>query len=418
MTAHPASYPSLRTLLNRTLFRIAVLVLCASVIGLIAANKVINHNNLQLMARTLGYTTEAAIVFGDAEAAAEALESMKLHENLGTVQIYDRHKQLLLDWHNPSTADASAGSWKAILATALQPQPVRLPITHGNSPAGELVIASRADQLSPLLCQGMLFILASLSLAILVTLFLTNRIIRLVGAPLNNLSQVAYKVRYERNFSARVPPAKVAELNEFCEDFNELLKELQHWNLLQEKEKAILNHQASHDSLTGLANRKHFEHRLKHAWRSSNKYDTGLALFYIDTDHFKQINDQYGHDDGDVVLRAVAQRLRQQVRANDVVARLGGDEFAVLLPDINSATDVKRIADSITQNMQQPVQLPDGRQINVSLSIGIALSPDDADHPAALIKAADMAMYAVKESGRGHWKRVSDVNDTTEELLP
>lgn len=414
MSGHLPSYPSLRTLLNRTLFRIVFLLLCASIIGLIAASKIIDHHNLQLMARTVGYTTEAAVVFGDAEAAAEALESMTIHENLGAVQIYDRHNNLLLDWQNPAVSLAS--TWKTILATALRPAPVRLPIMHANNPAGEVVISGRTDRLSPLFHQGLLLIAISLTLAVLVTLFLTNRIIRMVGIPLSNLSRTAHKVRYERNFFARVPPAKVAELNELCDNFNELLKELQHWNLLREKEKAILNHQARHDSLTGLANRQHFEYRLNHLWRSSNKNETSLALFYIDTDNFKQINDTLGHDSGDSVLRAVAQRLRQQVRASDVVARLGGDEFAILLPEISSAKDIKRIADSITQSMQQPIRLTDGRHIDVSLSIGIAVSPEDADQPAALIKAADMAMYSVKEKGRGHWQRASSNHDTPEEL--
>ncbi len=168
-----------------------------------------------------------------------------------------------------------------------------------------------------------------------------------------------------------------------------------------ERENASLAHQASHDALTGLPNRAFFESRLLGAMREARDSQTQVAVLFLNSNRFKEINDQQGHAAGDAVLIAIAQRLRAQLREGDIVARLGGDEFAVLLKPIHHEDDAVLIADKIIDSMHAPIALPEGGSITTSMSIGIALYPEHADNPEALVHEADVAMYHAKRSQGG-----------------
>lgn len=158
---------------------------------------------------------------------------------------------------------------------------------------------------------------------------------------------------------------------------------------------------ASFDSLTDLPNRRSLLDRLRMALAQARRYQRALAVMFIDLDRFKEINDCHGHDVGDRVLVAVARRLAVTVREGDWVARNGGDEFVVVLPEIASATDARAVAQKLQRAMQAPFLLGE-LHLSVNLSIGIAgCQPGDAVDVDQLLSQADMAMYAVKESGRG-----------------
>ena len=176
------------------------------------------------------------------------------------------------------------------------------------------------------------------------------------------------------------------------------------WHSHLQSENQTLAHQASHDSLTGLPNRAFFEGRLSRSVRNAARQQDHLALLFLDSDHFKQINDTLGHAVGDEVLISVAERVRAQLREQDLVARLGGDEFAVLLTPLHTRKDAEHIAEKIVASMKLPVQLDSGRSISTSLSVGIAYYPDDGADPASLLNAADAAMYQAKRKRRGHWQ--------------
>ena len=158
---------------------------------------------------------------------------------------------------------------------------------------------------------------------------------------------------------------------------------------------------AYHDKLTGLTNRTLFYDRLSQAMSQSRRSDNSFALLFLDFDGFKAVNDNYGHDAGDVVLKVTAQRLLACVRDVDTVARMGGDEFAILLGDIEQPTDVIGVAEKIIQNLMVPVLLHDGRECSVGVSIGIAIHPEDGFEIDRLLSAADAAMYESKAIGKG-----------------
>jgi len=128
-----------------------------------------------------------------------------------------------------------------------------------------------------------------------------------------------------------------------------------------------------------------------------------VAVLFVDLDNFKTVNDTYGHDMGDQVLRIIATRLRAGVRGSDTVSRLGGDEFVVLLSEVNEKTDAGRVAAKLVREAAEPCQINDQR-IQVTVSIGIAVFPDDGRSAEGLIKSADEAMYRAKMAGRNAYR--------------
>ena len=161
------------------------------------------------------------------------------------------------------------------------------------------------------------------------------------------------------------------------------------------------------DSLTGLSNRLQFEETLQAALARSGRHASGMALMFLDIDHFKQINDCHGHAIGDQVLQAFAGRLRLCVRASDTVARLGGDEFVVILDGVPAAADAERVGQSIVHAMQAPFDTG-AMAFTVTASIGIAFRAglNSAAPGPAFLKAADAALYVAKSSGRNRYHRV------------
>lgn len=165
---------------------------------------------------------------------------------------------------------------------------------------------------------------------------------------------------------------------------------------------------AHYDALTGLSNRSLLLDRLKQSVERAIRGGTRVVLLFIDLDHFKQINDTWGHATGDLLLQAVAQRLKQCVRAADTVARLGGDEFVVLLPDIKDVDAVAQLAQKILDALTPPYEL-DGKSLTSTPSIGISIYPDDHDDADTLLEHADRAMYQAKQQGHGNFKFFRDI---------
>ncbi|MDC8445067.1 MAG: EAL domain-containing protein [Nitrosomonas sp.] len=156
---------------------------------------------------------------------------------------------------------------------------------------------------------------------------------------------------------------------------------------------------ANFDALTNLPNRRLFADRLDQSIKHSERNKLQIALFLIDLDHFKEINDTLGHHVGDALLIEVAKRIKDCLRKSDTVARLGGDEFTVILTQLESLAVVEHVAQNIIEALAIPLHI-EREKINISASIGITLCPDDGVTMTELLKNADQAMYAVKQNGR------------------
>ncbi len=160
---------------------------------------------------------------------------------------------------------------------------------------------------------------------------------------------------------------------------------------------------ANYDHLTGLPNRSLLLDRIEHATASSRRRKDSIALFFIDLDRFKQVNDSLGHECGDLLLKEVSKRLSMSLRADDTLARIGGDEFVVLLERFRSANELANIAQKFINLAQQPFKL-NNNVVSIGASIGISLYPNDADDSEELFRNADVAMYHAKQLGRNNYQ--------------
>jgi diguanylate cyclase (GGDEF)-like protein len=255
--------------------------------------------------------------------------------------------------------------------------------------------------------------------AIVVTLLLTRRLV----APIRQLMRAARAVGAGK-LDVYVPAKSSDELGLLTHTFNHMTQRLAESQAevatyqrtleekvsLRTKELEIATAQAyklaQHDILTGLPNRSLLNQRLKQIVAQASRDGHQVACLFLDFDHFKRINDTLGHDAGDQLLQAVAQRLTSAVRESDTVARLGGDEFVVILPGLDpahAAFEVMAVLTRVRESFLAPFRLAD-QAPTLTCSIGVSVYPVDAADPNGLIKQADTAMYAAKEAGRNAYR--------------
>ncbi|QJB55920.1 diguanylate cyclase [Pseudodesulfovibrio sp. zrk46] len=186
---------------------------------------------------------------------------------------------------------------------------------------------------------------------------------------------------------------KPVDAKEIRQTVTEALEE--HDRLLQT---ASMQEAALHDGLTGLPNRTLFMDRCNIAIANAQRSKTNLAIFFLDLDGFKDVNDTYGHDAGDQILIETSKRLSDRIRANDTAARLGGDEFVILLTDLNSLEPAHALADEMVHRIAEPIPWK-GNELQVGSSLGVAFYPQHGDTIETVMTAADAAMYKAKKEG-------------------
>ncbi|MGH8712578.1 MAG: putative bifunctional diguanylate cyclase/phosphodiesterase, partial [Casimicrobiaceae bacterium] len=256
-------------------------------------------------------------------------------------------------------------------------------------------------------------------IAILATLLLTRRLV----APIRELMRAANRVG-GGELGVQVIPTSGDELGLLMHAFNRMTQRLSrsqtevtgYQRTLEEKvvqrtkelEVAIAQAYklAQHDILTGLPNRALLNQRLKQILAQAARDHHQVACLFLDFDHFKRINDTLGHDAGDRLLQAVAQRLSHAVRESDTVARLGGDEFVVILPDLDperATIEIMAVLTRVRESFLAPFRLGD-QTPTLTCSIGVSIYPTDASDPSGLIRQADTAMYSVKDTGRNTYR--------------
>lgn len=174
------------------------------------------------------------------------------------------------------------------------------------------------------------------------------------------------------------------------------------------KDRKSLEIEARLDNLTGLPNRQILNIRLNHALKNAHSQHKLMAVMFVDLDYFKNINDRYGHDIGDEVLKVFANIVSNIIRSDDTLCRIGGDEFVILLNQLNLAADATMIADSIFSAFAKPVRI-DSNVINIGISIGVAIfSPTTKESARSILKRADIALYEAKSSGRNKYVIYND----------
>lgn len=394
---------TLDSVLRRAHLSVSLIAVLAAGLTLTAvallALRVYSDQNLRLVARSMSYTVEGAVVFGDALVAKEALALIGVNEDIDQAQVSDMAGKVLARWERGE--HGTRYYIERALTGWMLPDSLTFPVMRNEQAIGSITLVPHSRSLLPFLLSGLTCLLACLVLSLVVAVRLSRRMETEITSPLRHLAETAHRVRRDRSFELRVPPANIAELNQINDDFNALLDELEAWQSHLQKEHASLSHRANHDSLTGLSNRAFMEAELERAILDARVGNGKVAVLFLDSDRFKYINDTFGHASGDRVLVTIAARIKQQLREGDLVARLGGDEFAIVLKPLRNSSDAMHIADNIITAMAQAIELPTGNSIVSSLTIGVAVFPDHAIDAVSLVGAADEAMYRAKQAQRG-----------------
>lgn len=398
MSPRSPARTTLQKLLSRfhfgvTLFAVALSGITILLAG-ITAMRGYADRNIELAAQLGAYGVEPALVFNDAAAAREGLAPLMRIPGIAKLRVLDDRGRPLTEWESPAADPAP------LLTRAFFAKPVSVTIRRNGSAIGTIQVWGDSSTLIDYVRIGLLAGLACLIVTALGTVVMARRFEYELVKPLGEIATVAHDVRLHRRFDKRVQPLRIAELDRLGGDINALLDELHGWQGSMESERAMLAHRASHDGLTALPNRAAFDEQLALRIAAAQQDGRRLALLFIDADNFKAANDRFGHAAGDAVLVALSQRIRQTLREGDFAARIGGDEFVVLIDPLDLTIEPQVLARRIRTSVSQPVTLPGGESYHPTASVGVAVFPDDAGDAAALLTAADAAMYADKLSNR------------------
>jgi diguanylate cyclase (GGDEF)-like protein len=261
------------------------------------------------------------------------------------------------------------------------------------------------------------FLVGSFIEIIFFTLILSNKYHEMNLRKIHKQKRLLKEKKSNQKFLEKLIQEKTSDLMATNQQLLNKTKELEHTKeqltkdiserILVENQfkmqKSVLHHQAHHDPLTGLPNRLLFSQRLKESIEVAKREKRKFAIFFIDLDKFKEINDSLGHDVGDSVLKAVARILRSSIRKEDILARLAGDEFTIMIEEIGDKRDASSLAHNILKIFSEPIYIDD-HALYLTCSIGISLYPQDTDNEKDLLKYADTAMYQAKENGRNNFQ--------------
>ncbi|OQW89821.1 MAG: hypothetical protein BWK72_00805 [Rhodoferax ferrireducens] len=221
---------------------------------------------------------------------------------------------------------------------------------------------------------------------------------RWITRPINSMSTAVARFSTEQPIVS-LPVNRQDEIGQLARSFDQMQQQIRQQFTELQANRQELEHLARMDALTGLPNRRLFMERLDNALERAQRTHNPLAVMFIDMDHFKAINDRWGHDAGDAALQWVANQLLANTRKTDTVARLGGDEFVVLLDSPVAIDQLATIAQKLIDSMREPWFF-EGHLCSIELSMGISLYPQDGDTVDALLSSADSAMYRVKSASR------------------
>ena len=231
---------------------------------------------------------------------------------------------------------------------------------------------------------------------VLVTLILSMFFLnRLINIPINDIID-KIDIIIKGDYTKTIDIKQNDELGIIANKFNEMANQI----AIRENS---LDTMVNQDILTKIPNRIMFNHRLENALSRAKRLNTKIAVFFIDLDEFKVVNDTLGHDLGDKLLIQVSNNLIQVMRQNDLLARIGGDEFNVLVEDLESVVIAEKIAKKLTKQLALPIMI-ENQEIRITASIGVAIYPIDAKNSRSLLKNADLAMYDAKNDGKNRYK--------------
>lgn len=327
-----------------------------------------------------------------------------LHPDPGQAFAFDRGKRVLVQEQFPATAALVAGQADHVVTeTTPGSASVAAFVRQSLSPPRDdsFFILGLAQPTAAVLADSDELGTVTLRIVFALSVLAVVLAVLLARAVTRPLDQMVRAVKRFTDYQERIPlpVGRHDEIGVLARSFDDMQQKIEAQVTTLQAKQLELDHLASHDPLTGLPNRRVFLDRVEHAIARARRTELQLAILFIDLDHFKEINDKLGHAVGDVMLLAVADRLRSTVRAADTVARLGGDEFIVMIEDVDHADAVAMVAHKIIESLAAPVWYQE-QSLTVGASIGIAFYPIDGTTTTEIIAAADQAMYRAKYAGR------------------
>jgi diguanylate cyclase (GGDEF)-like protein len=379
-------YPLAHLLFRKLLLAYVYFVLMVTGLQLVVEYFVAKQNiinQLQSFARTFSSTAESALWNLDMPLLNNMLNGMGANQTIVNIEVQNSEHKTIAVWQQS----------KGIMPSTLLTVERNLYYVQDSNREylGVLKISSGESVLYSMLLDTMISVVISnlvlfLSFGLLMWFFIR----RLVVNPLIQFSsQVSSLTKVGQSSLISFDSVQVGEIESLQQGFNKLME------LLLKREALIWN-QANYDTLTQLPNRHLFQDRLQQAAKVVRKKGTLLALFFIDLDGFKNVNDSFGHSKGDAVLKEAGERIAQCVRETDTIARVGGDEYTVILSDFDNRVHLEQVAQDIIQSFSKPFDLKNGNLAFITASIGISTYPENTEDLDELMKQADQAMYYVK----------------------
>lgn len=378
------------------------------------------YENLSSLAEIIGTNTSAAIIFDDPQSAMDTMNTLKVRSDILAAYVFTKDNTLFIRYvaarkdlsHLPFeqlSPDASVDDYRRIL-NQLREESSRFftlwgfsslvrPILLDGQTIGTVVIHSDMNVFRQRIYGTATVSLLVMVISWIIAYLLSYWLQRVVSTPVLQLTRTMKQVSDSKDFSLRAAKPSSDEIGTLFDGFNEMLGEIEERNQILRQRQAHLQELAHFDSLTRLPNRTLFYDRLNQALHYSERQKEAVAVFFIDLDHFKDVNDTMGHRTGDLLLVEVAQRFLGMVRESDTVARLGGDEFTIFTQNIGSRENACIVAQKIQNIFAVPFKL-EGQDIFITASIGITLFPFDGGDVDELLMHADIAMYHAKESGK------------------
>lgn len=335
-----------------------------------------------------------------------------IHPDVSRTFGFDKGRRVLLQDEFTATQDLVDGKEKQVLAEVREGRYAEAPVvaafiargTQVTTEEGRLLLGLTrplADVLEQANMLGVVVLQLVVGLGIACSV-LAILLARAVTRPINSMSAAVQQFAYAQQV-ATLDTNRQDEIGILARSFNHMQDQIKQQLGALQSSRQELEHLARHDVLTGLPNRRLFQEQLDHTLARAQRSGERFALLFIDVDRFKNINDHWGHEGGDAVLRVVSMRLSAATRKVDTVARMGGDEFVVLLDNPAHREDIIAIAEKLLDSVRSSI-VHNGQELQVGFSIGISQYPEDGTTAAELMASADHAMYEAKAAGRNGFR--------------
>lgn len=404
----------MRSIRNKLFYGVVLTTLSALLIMgiLMAVYDVRNYRenwikDLNMQANLIGKACIPALQFEDPKLATNNLKLLQVQPKIYSAALYDEQGRLFARYGETHEMPVILSSSQAGTVQVMEDQVLLYkPIIQNAEQVGFIML--RAEfALKQRLLNYLGILLGVTSFALIISLLLSYWMQRRITRPILSISALARKVVEKRDYSLRAKKTTEDEIGYLTDAFNSMLVEIEHQTKIQkdalkesELERERTLYISQHDLLTGLPNRDMFNKELEEAITYARVTDSTIHVLFIDVDRFKEINDTLGHYVGDVLLAAVAKRLRSHIRKTDFVARLSGDEFGIIC---RNQQRVDELASTLVYELSRPFNLDD-HEVSTSVSIGITSYPQDSTQSTQLLMNADMAMYRAKNSGRSAYE--------------